>query len=160
MKKLYLIINLLVVTVCYSQKIKVTGNWNKKLKTSEISEAGNDYNPFYISKINQSKITITAHPKSKYFDLYGRFKVFVHKEDDEWNPTLILQLKRTSNGSKGNYNISSGMVFQTITNNSSFFFSSVGKQVKVPIQYKIIGISVLLPVKKYSTQIVYTVMNL
>ena len=160
MKKSFLIITLLIANICFGQQINVRGNWNKELLTSEITLAGNDYNLSYLSKPNQSEITIKSHPKSKYFNLYGHFKVFVHKEDNEWHPNLNLQLKRTSNGTNGNYNISSGTEFQIITNNSTFFFGSVGKQDKIPIQYNIKGISVLLPVKTYSTQIVFTVLDL
>ena len=160
MKILFFIINFFIVVTCFGQKITVNGNWKLKLKATEIIEAGNDYKGTHLSKRNQSKITVTSHPKSKYFDLYGRYKVFVHKEDNEWHPQLKIQVKRTAKGISGNNNINSGLVFQTITNHSSFFLNTTGKHVKIPIQYRIKGISVLLPVKKYSTQIIFTVLNL
>ena len=160
MKYFIFIAILFIVNLSFSQKIKVKGEWEKKLDVSDINGAGNDYNEFYVSREDESEITVSSNPKSKQDDLYANFKVFVHKEDDEWHNNLILQIRRTSNGRNNNNNIFSGTEFQTITNNSSFFFYTIGKQDKVPIQYKILGLSVLLPAETYSTEIIFTVLNL
>ncbi len=160
MKKTLFIFIILISSHSFSQKIKVKGEWEKKFRLSDIKGAGNDYSEYYLSKKNQTKITVSSHPSNHQDDLYANFKVFVHREDDEWHPNLILQIRRTGSGENNNNNIFSGTEFQTITNSSSFFFNTIGKHEKIPIQYKILGISVLLPAQTYSTEVVFTVLNL
>lgn len=157
MKKLILILFLLfVVHSNYSQKIQINGNWTKTLKASNIYSAGLDYESFYESNLKQSRITITPIPNSKYNRSHMPFKVFVHKEDNEWHENLILEVKVSSN-SHGN---STGTVYQAITNSTSLFFNTIGKRKNIPLQYKISGLSVTLPATNYSAEIVYTVLNL
>lgn len=147
MKTYILIATFLLTSVCFGQKIKVNGKWKKTLKISDISDAGGDYNTFYESKSNQTKITVTKNPNYQY--LY----IDVHKEDEEWHPDLDLQIKRTNSKN----NIFYGRGYQSITNYSSPFFEMYGNSKNIPIQYKITGLSVLLPATSYSTKIVFTI---
>jgi len=156
MKKIIIIILLLSTVVGFSQKIRLSGSWTKTLKSSNITSAGDDYEQFYLSGTKQTRITITPIPNSKYNRENMAFKVFVNKEDVEWHSDLVIEAKLTSTN-HGNY---SGTSFQAITNNSSFFFSTIGKQKNLPIQYKISGLSVTIPAEIYSTEIIYTVLNL
>lgn len=155
MKTTFYLFIFLSVNLLFSQKTKVNGTWNLTLSTSNIPSAGEDYNAYYESKSNQSRITITPKPNSKYNKLYMPFKVFVHKEDLNWHENLNLELKLSSN-KHGN---SSGTQYQTISNYSSLFFNTIGSNSNLPIQYRISGLSVTLPADNYSTEIIYTVLN-
>ena len=92
---------------------------------------------------------VECSKNQKYRDLY----IWIYKEDNEWHPDLNLQIRRTNNKS----NISNGTQYQTISNNYSYFFELYGNSRNIPIQYKITGLSVLIPAKSYSTAIVFTI---
>ena len=134
-------------------ELTVTGNWAKNIAASDINEAGNDYPTSYASNINQTLLTI--NPKNDNKLIY----VYVKKTDIAWHTNLNLKVKRTSNGTNGNTNISGGLIYQTITNVDANFFICKGYHTFIPLQYEITGISVVLPVQNYSTEIMYTVMQ-
>jgi len=158
MKKCILIVFLLTTILGFSQEIKLKGgNWTKKLKSSDITSAGGDYAQFYLSGTKQTKISISPGHKSHHNDKHMPFKVFVSREDMEWHSDLVIEAKLTSTEKHGN---SSGTNFQVITNNSSLFFNTVGSEKELRVQYKISGLSVTIPAETYSTEIIYTVLNL
>lgn len=156
MKHIFFLSLFLFSNLVFSQKLKVKGNWNKVLSTSDIFQAGYDYNPFYESNDNQTTISISPIPNSKYNRQFMSFKVFINKEDLNWDSRLKLFAKVASN-THGN---STGTIYQEITNFSSIFFETVGVQQNIPIKYKISGLSVTLPAESYSVEIIYTVINL
>ena len=159
MKTFILISSILITSLCFGQRINVRGtNWNNTFQASDISSAGSDYKAFYESKTNQHKITFSSKPRNNYTDNYRYFALSIHKEDINWHPNLRLEVKRTG-GSTNGHTLYYGDYYRSITNNSSIFFYSYGSTKNVPIQYKISGISVLLPAENYSTRIVYTIMN-
>ncbi len=160
MKKTLIILIILISNNSFSQKIKVKGNWRKTFSISDIKGAGSDYNEYYLSKMNQTKLSVSSANSEKQENLYADFKIYVSKDDDVWNSNLIIQVRRTSNGKNNNLNIFSGTEFQTITDSPIYFFNTIGKQKNIHIQYKVIGLSVLLPAKSYSTVIIFTVLDL
>lgn len=155
MKNLIFIAILAVSNSLYSQGIDiiVLGNWMKTIDASDIGDAGNDYASAYTSNIDQTKMTII--PKNYIKTII----VSVHKQDIAWNAALALKIRRASDGTNGNANIAGGQIFQTITDNDANFFTCNGPYVDVNLQYQITGISVLLPVQSYSTQVMFTVMH-
>ncbi|MHB1146068.1 MAG: hypothetical protein ACYC01_00580 [Lutibacter sp.] len=156
MKNVIVLIGFLAfVNTMFSQGIEltVTGNWSKNITATDISEAGNDYPATYASNTNQTLLTI--NPKN----LNKPINVYVSRSDISWNSNLNLKVKRTSNGTNGNTNISGGLIYQTITNIDANFFVCYGYHTFIPLQYEITGISVLLPVQSYSATITYTVMH-
>ncbi len=150
MKNFTLIVFLMISNVLFSQKIVFKGsswNWPPTSNwSSDLTEAGNDYFGTYTSSTSQTKISISNGKSDK-----TRVEV---RKDDDWPPNLILQIKCT-NRSKVD---SGGKNFQTITDNDAFFLTTDnGNQTDIPLQYSINGISVLLPVKDYTTTIWFTV---
>ncbi len=147
-----LIVFLIISNFLFSQSIKVETRrgWIETIPVSDILEAGNDYVGTYISANNQTEITINPRKKN------NTTIVFIRKEYvfGDWHPNLDLQIRRTDTG---NGDSSGGTSFQTITDNNAVFFLTNGQQRKVPIQYRINGISVLLPVQDYTATIIYTV---
>ncbi|WP_111707366.1 hypothetical protein [Lutibacter citreus] len=156
MKHLFLLSFFLITNLIFSQKINVKGSWTLTLKASDISLAGYDYNSFYESSNKETTIDIKPVPSSKYNKKFMRFKVYVNKEDINWDKDLKL-LAKVSSTSHGN---STGTIYQEITNYSNSFFETIGEQKKIPIQYRIEGLSVTLPAEDYSTEIIYTVLNI
>ncbi|PKP14234.1 MAG: hypothetical protein CVU08_01160 [Bacteroidetes bacterium HGW-Bacteroidetes-3] len=158
MKNLIFIAFLFISNGIYSQKDKLTvsGDWSKIITASDISDAGNDYQSSFVSLANQSLITISPGGNSNN---YVNINVRVHKEDNAWHNNLNLKIRRTSNGTNGNAIISGGLSFQTITGVATTLFSCTGNHTLVPLQYEILGVSVLLPVQTYSTTVVFTITN-
>ncbi len=150
MKKFTLIVFILISNVLFSQSINVFGSWTRTISASDITEAGNDYVGTYTSiSTSQTKISISNGKKDKT-------RVEVRKENNfsDWHPNLILQIKCTDRDKlhRGGENI------QTITDNDVYFFTTKdGNRTNIPLQYTISGISVLLPVKDYTTTIWFTV---
>lgn len=152
MKNFTLIVFILFSNVLFSQSINVETRrgWSKTISVSDITEAGNDYVGTYVSSDKQTEITIDPRRKN------NTTVISIRKEYDsgDWHPNLNLQIKRTDiNNSDSN----GGLLFQTITDMDAFFFNTEGKQEDVPLQYRINGISVLLPVQDYTTTIIFTV---
>lgn len=155
MKNLIFTAFLIISNTMFSQNINITvaGSWMETINASDISEAGNDYPAAYTSNANQTSMTITPVNNNKL--IY----VLVNKTDIAWHNNLNLKIKRTSNGTNGNTSINGGIIFQTITNINTNFFTCTGPFTNLPFQYEITGISVLLPVQNYSTTIMFTVMH-
>ncbi|MDP3358846.1 MAG: hypothetical protein Q8S41_05800 [Lutibacter sp.] len=155
MRNLIFIAFLAISNTLFSQNITitVTGNWMKTIAASDISEAGNDYPTTYESNANQTLLTINPVNNNK------QIIVYVKRSDIAWHNNLNLKVKRTANGTNGNTAITGGLIYQTITNLNANFFTCVGYHTFIPLQYEITGISVVLPVQSYSTEIMYTVMH-
>ena len=147
MKTYILILTILLTSTCFGQKIKIKhkdGNkWVKTLSASDISQAGSDYNTFYESKTNQTEINISKNKKNK------EIEVKIHKENINWNPKLKIRVRRTD----------TGQAYQNIFNNFPQPFIKTSGDQKIKIQYQISGLSVLIPVDNYSTEIIYTIMD-
>jgi hypothetical protein len=164
MKILIFITFLVVSNNLFGQRVDfaVTGSWMKTISPSDISEAGNDYPSAFESNLNQTLLSI--YPNNKNFPVY----VYVTRSNDNWHDNLILKVKRNGNGTTTNTNISSGSLSYHLIPNAQppsgrptavpSFFTCYEDFVNIPLQYEITGISVLLPVKSYSTTITYTVM--
>ena len=147
---------MIISNVLFSQSIKVETKknieWFETIPVSDIIEAGNDYGGAdtgtYTSNRDQTEITI----KSKK---HNRTVVKIRKEyNGNWPQNLDLQIRRTDNYNRDS---NDGLIFQTITDVDNVFFYTTGNQKNVPIQYRIKGISVLLPVQDYIAIIIYTV---
>lgn len=156
MKNLTILIAFLAISnmaIGQGIELTVTGNWAKDIAASDINEAGNDYPTSYASNTNQTLLTINPKNWNKTIIVY------VKRNDIVWNTNLNLKVKRTSNGTNGNANIGGGIDYQLITNFDANFFTCTGYHTFIPLQYEITGISVVLPVQSYSTEIMYTVIH-
>ncbi len=158
MKKILMFI-LFIANQIYSQSLTVTGTWTSTLATSNITEAGLDYSSSYniMSSVSQSLMTVNSAKNSVAF-------VYVQKSDTSWDTRLILSVLRTGSGTgNNNFLVTNGTTSQIVSNVPQYFFEvrpAGGTRVSnIPIQYKISGFTVLLPVKSYTTTLLYTVTN-
>lgn len=157
MKQLLKLLFILISSAGFAQIISVSGNITVIRNSTHITDAGFNLTSLFLSANNASLINIDVTPRSSYNRQFKPLRIFVHKVDTDWDPNLILQVKRTV--LVQNLNITLGTDFQTVTNISTLFFNTVGEQFNIPIQYSLNGISVLLPAKNYTTTIVYTVLD-
>lgn len=160
MKKIFfLTLCLFIINECYTQTLTVTGGYVRTLASTSITEAGLNYPTGDIaSAVNQSLINVSSAKNSVAF-------VSIQKSDTSWDAGLIILSLRTGTGtSSNNFSITGGTTPLAITNAPQRFFevsiSSGNTQVSnIPIQYLIRGFSVLMPVRTYTTTIIYTVSN-
>lgn len=164
MKNLIFFTFLVISNTIFSQgfiNITAAGSWTKNIVATDISEAGNDYQTSFESIPNQTLLSI--YPNNKNNQVY----VYVTRNNDNWHDNLILKVKRNGRGIFSNTNINGGLIYHLIPNAQppsgrpsavSTFFTCYDDFRDISLQYEISGISVLLPVKSYSTTITYTVM--
>lgn len=159
MKKLVILTSIIfLANQLYSQTLTVTGNWTSSVPSSSITEAGLDYPVGNIaSAVNQSLMTVNSSKNSVAF-------VSIQKSDTSWDARLIISALRTGTGTGNNgFSTTLGTTALTITNAPQRFFEvrpAGGTRVSnIPIQYLLTGFTVLMPVKTYTTTIIYTVSN-
>jgi hypothetical protein len=136
------------------KSVTVTGSWSASVTTT-ITEAGLNYTGNVTSASDQSLIDISAQNNDPY-------TVTIQEQDTDWNSNVTVWARRTGVGTGGTA-ISGGVDYIQLIASAQFFFSGAIAQpadprvVGIPIQYEIRGLSVLVPVKSYSTTIIYTV---
>jgi hypothetical protein len=160
MKKItFFIAFLLGSFVAQSQRITVNQGWSVTIPLGTITEAGNDYSTSATSSTTQTLIDFKTGGASSY-------TISVQKVDVDWHPNLTLWVKRNGDGNGSGGKIvpmTGGETFIQVTNLSQIFFSDASGEShnrnNVPVQYQILGYSVLMPVKTYITTVVYTISN-
>lgn len=142
----------------FGQNITVAGSWTPTI--SPPTEAGNNYSSTpIVSNPNQTTISISS------FLLLSSYTVTVHKSDGgNWHNDLVLEVQRTGNGTWLNIGTLSGPlnVYQLVKNTPDpfFYYASLLNLTSInniPVQYRLSGLSVLLPAKNYSTTVIYTI---
>ena len=159
MKKILIsILCLLFFYQGFAQSLTVTGSWIRTLATTNITQAGLNYPAGnLVSAVNQNTINVNSAANSVAF-------VSIQKSDTSWDSRLIISALRTGTGTgSANFSTTNGTTALTITNIPQRFFEvrpGSGTQVSnIPIQYTTRGFTVLMPVKTYTTTIIYTVSN-
>ncbi len=138
--------------------IVVSGNWSTVLPVGSVTEAGNDFVSTYTSATNQVLLS--------YYRIQGNspfgYRIDIRKNDIDWNPTLKLSARRTGEGIplQGNTTITGGLNFLLLTNTNQTFFSGTRGRDNVPVQFQLTGVSVLIPAKTHTTNVVFTITEL
>ena len=78
----------------------------------------------------------------------------------DWDDTIKLLVKRSGNGQGQGNRIQGGGAFTEINRVNIEFFRSSNGNFNIPLQYELRDISVLLPAKSYSANIVYSITEL
>ncbi len=158
-KSTFLILFALNYIVGFGQKINATSGFTVSVPSTTITQAGNDYAINATSLTNQTLIDFKTGGLKSY-------TISVQKVDADWHDNLTLWVKRNGdgNGSGGQtVPMTGGETFMQVTNAPQAFFydasNSTHNRNNVPVQYEIRGLSVLIPVKTYTTTVVYTISN-
>lgn len=139
-----------------SQSLNLVGTWSVSVPSSSILEAGNDYNMILTSPLNQTLLDISV-PVTTI-----NWQVNVHKQDSFWDASLVLTVRKTGDGSgvPGSSIIPSGSTpYLQVGNLDQLFFQGSRNYVKIPIQYEIQGLSVLIPTGNYNMTVIYTLIS-
>jgi hypothetical protein len=156
---LVIVITILSPNIYGQVYISVFGNPTFPSSHFFLSEAGND---FGNSVTSSSGSTISIATNNWWLNFTGSFNWYttVYKFDTNWDSNLELEVRRSGSGTGGSLRknkITGGTNFTRVNNMPSNFFSGRAVRNDVPIEYRINGISVLIPADDYETTIYYTV---
>ncbi|SOE22181.1 hypothetical protein SAMN06298216_2631 [Spirosomataceae bacterium TFI 002] len=145
-----------------SQVLSSTGSWSPTIASGQISEAGLDYPSTYALQSSANQTLINLQRSGSFFDVYfGNWRVDVRKSDINWDSRLKLEIRRSGNGNGSFFSsINGGGGYQQLNNNIVNFFNGSGFYSNIPIQYRISGFSVLIPVEEYRAEVVFTLIDL
>ncbi|KAA0992840.1 hypothetical protein [Dyadobacter aurulentus] len=141
----------------FGQSISInSGNtWTLPSPSVLVTTAGKNYEHIETSPTSQTLIRVTS---------LLLWSVSVQMTNtSNWDPSLKLFVRRTGDGTGSAILGGSNNYIQLTTANQAFFWGllSLGfNRDNVPVQYKIEGLSVTLPVKTYTTTIQYTITGL
>jgi hypothetical protein len=166
-KKLLFVIVFLITINGFTQTITVSGSdWNINTNSTpsftQPTEAGNDYSGTYESPSNQVLISVAVPI------LLGSGKVSVRYEPDPlWHSSLIIETRKTGNGSGlcllCSITPSGVSTYQVVTTQDTEVFRvfaallNLANASDIPIQFRLSGVSVTLPVDEYRARIVFTI---
>jgi len=97
-----------------------------------------------------SGITITV------YNTVAAWRVDVQKVDSNWDSSLLLYIKRTTNG-YGDGSISGGLSYQEITAINQSFYTGTNVRAGVSIRFQLTGVSIQVPPDVYTTTVYFTV---
>lgn len=142
--------------------ITATGQWDYTVSDFDITEAGLDFQGTYASAASQVEIDI-FRAGGFFVNLFNyNWQVDVRLIPNDWNNALVLSARRTGNGSPFffNGNINGGTSYLQLSTSNQNFFNGNRTWFDIPVQYRLSGVSVLLPAKTYSATVLYTVTDL
>jgi hypothetical protein len=155
----FIILSLLLSGGVVGQNFSVSGSgYSFSLTSADITDAGLDFASTHTSLPNQSSAVVSGYPTGGFAFfiqcfLFGscNYQVLVEKSDINWDPNLTVSVVRT-----GGNNVNGGLSFIPITNTPQLFYNGTGNSGVVNYQYRVEGVSVLIPADTYSTDIVFT----
>lgn len=143
-----------------SQRTITVGGTNWTVSIPSITEAGSNYTGIYESDPNQILIGASVPL------LLGNGKVSVHyTANPTWNSNLVLQARRTGNGTTGcvGCTITGGTSYITVplsTDVELFRITAVlavASYTNIPVQLQLSGVSVTIPAAAYNSLVVFTI---
>ena len=133
-----------------------SGNtWSVPTLSSTITKAGKNYEHVETSSASQTLFKVNA---------LLAWSISAHlSSTSNWDSSLKLYVQRTGSGT-GIAIVTGGTTYMQLTTTPQLFFSGLlnvlAHRDNIPVQYKIEGLSVMLPVKTYTTTITYTISGL
>lgn len=144
---------------CQAQSITISngagGIWTVPTLSSTITKAGKNYEHIETTSLTHTLLTVNS---------LLVWSVSVQQvPGSNWDPALKVSVRRTADGGGsavlgGNYN------YVLLTNMNQPIVSGllglVFSRSNMPFQYKIEGLSVIIPAKTYTTTVLYTIVGL
>ncbi|GAA5102894.1 hypothetical protein GCM10023210_44310 [Chryseobacterium ginsengisoli] len=159
-KKSTLVILLILCCQLKSQRTLTVGGTNWTVTIPSITEAGTNYAGTYESATNQVLLGASVPL------LLGNGKISVHYQaNPTWNSNLILQARRTGNGTTAcvGCTLTGGTTYITVplTTDVELFrinaILSLASYTNIPVQLELSGVSVTIPATTYNSLIVFTI---
>ncbi|MCE3077291.1 hypothetical protein [Chryseobacterium gwangjuense] len=167
-KSILTVLLIIINSLIKGQTVTVSGtDWSPTIPT--ITEAGSNYAGSYESASSQILISMTI-PGLLLVGSSANISVN-YEANPLWNNNLILERKRTGAGINGSVcilcSVSGGDTnYQTITTTPLVFFTlstgvGLGTNTRnnIPVQIRLSGVSVTVPVATYNAKLVFTISN-
>ena len=160
-----LISTILLCARAWAISIKVKGSWCVTIDESDLRGGpGSDLKSTYESTGKKIHIDIKHTKKHKKKHKKVAWAVDVERVDTKWDPSIRLDVKRTTDGKghgkehgKGHGMISDGKSWQEVTDTPQRFFTGTHDRKKIGLRYRIRGVSIKIPADRYTTTVYYTV---
>lgn len=154
-----LFLAVLVSPVAFTQTIAINGtsgaNWTLSAPSTILTAAGKNYEHVETTAVNHTLLKVNAALV---------WSVSVQQSGTaNWDTGLKISVRRTGEGTGGAILTGNTNYLQLTTTAQALVGGILGlgfSRDDIPIQYKIEGLSVLLPVKTYTTTILFTVSGL
>lgn len=132
----------------WSQKIDVKGDWEVESSCNDI-QAGEDISSEATSDYDELEIYVNGNVNK------STWKIQVKKDDICWNSALEVWVRRTGSGN-GSGECWDGTSWQKVAYTNMDFFGGKRVMNKIPVQVQIRGMSVTIPAREYTTNLVFT----
>jgi hypothetical protein len=130
------------------------------IENNTILEAGSDFKNQQETSVNGIILSVNILPNDTENVFYKNWHIDINRNDIDWHSNLILQIKRTGNGSSDfGKTLNNGEIYQNIELNPTTLFSGSGWVNNIPLQLQLSGISAVLPAKSYATEIILTLID-
>ncbi|HGJ64671.1 TPA: hypothetical protein ENS27_04695 [bacterium] len=136
----------------------VTGTWNLIITEQDLQNgAGSDLKNTYESPSDQVIVDVDMQGVgSDSWIIYTRKS----PPDANWPSRFRLFIRRSGNGQgPPPGSISGGTTYQELTENDVFFYEGVKQRKNIPHQFKLTGVSALVPAGTYITTVYYTIVS-
>lgn len=143
-----------LTTSTYAQNISIISlGGGTTFIPPKIKKAGDDFKNNKAKKKLKAKIKISF--PNQFTQYFQYWTVEVRREDILWDNRLSIWVKR-----KGNLpGVYYGSYFRKIHTCDDFFFNGSGSKNNIPLEFELRGLSVLIPVNTYETEITFTVLD-
>jgi len=140
----------------FAAGVTVTGGYGFVIDETDLAGgAGSNFNPAHSSPVDAVLITV--------YDMLSdsdAWQIMVRKENTLWQGGLGLSLLRTAAGT-GTGTINGGTVLPLVlTATDQIFFEGSGNRSAIPIQLRLDGVSVLIPVDAYAATLIFTIVDI
>ncbi len=148
----------------FAQKmeVEVVGGTSFDGSNLVINNAGSDFSSSVVMESTVYLGVSSANQWDNWGSTKRSWRINVRKEDINWNNDLKLEVARTGDGNwwyfllYGSW-VYDGMSYQTIANNSTYFFRGKGLLADVPIQLRLSGFSVTQGADDFETNVILTI---
>ncbi len=132
-------------------RLNNNSDWILDLGVADITGlAGSDFAADIESAAAEQEIRIS--------NAIGNWRVDVSRADTSWHSSILVYVRRTSDGTGGT-TISGGTAYQEITTTDTSFFTGTGNPRDVALQFRTNGefAGAGVPSGSYSTTVTYTI---
>jgi hypothetical protein len=143
---------LALLILAEAANITITGTWAPMIGAGDLLDGpGSGLAATYESPADQITMRISGAGNQAW-------RVDVLRIDSVWHPDLVLSIRRTGYG-RGRGTVAGGTVYLPVLTTSQTFVTGSGNVSGIPLQERLSGVSIAIPVGAYTTTIQYTVVD-
>lgn len=156
-------ISCLLTGQTFGQEVQFSAfaDWRIRISSHDVLVAGEDLMGTYTTSPNHARITVQLGADTYDNRMKNQWSVQVQGRSRDWDQSLQLYIRRTGQGSGARFDkaLKGGEVYKAITKAPRKFFSCQGWREAIPIQFELRGVSVILPAKTYSLELIFTIID-